>query len=259
MTWVRYDDNVGRHPKIRALDDATYRLWREAIEWCSQNLTDGVVLAHELGLISTRANPGRARKLVTADLWHRAGCPCESDKCPPSGVDGWVIHDYWDYQRKRGDILAEREANRERQRKWMEKARAGKKGANTSSNAAPNAPPNAAPNASSNGNPAPPRPAPEGRGGASAPSAGPPPMADGAAATGEWKNQNQPPDSPNGPVRPPNTSGLRKTLAEARRRARRGTGPPGDNPQVNAPTALERLREATPDVATLVEAEEAQP
>lgn len=181
MTWVRYDDNVGRHPKVRALDDATYRLWREAIEWCSQNLTDGVVLAHELGLTSIRASGPRARKLVESGLWHAAGAACDSKNCPPSGVDGWVVHDYWDYQRKREDILAERKANRERQRKWMEKARAGKKG----SNGSPNGVSDGVPNGSPNGNPAPPRPAPKEAGAGTLPTSPPAAVGGVAPAGGE--------------------------------------------------------------------------
>ena len=62
MTWVRYDDNVANHPKVAPLDDAPYRLWREAIEWSAHNLTDGVIRAHQLLVTSTRASKARAAR-----------------------------------------------------------------------------------------------------------------------------------------------------------------------------------------------------
>lgn len=179
MTWVRYDDNVANHPKIAPLDDATYRLWREALEWCAHNLTDGVILSRQLGVTSTRATPARARRLVDRGLWHRAGGSCTSELCPPSGPNGWVIHDYWDYQPKRLQVRAEQAAAAERQRNW----RARKK-----SNGASNGVTHAVTNGVSNGNPAPPRPAPKGGGALRAPSADPPPVADGTAAAGDERS-----------------------------------------------------------------------
>lgn len=164
MTWVRYDDNVRNHPKVEPLDDATYRLWREALEWCAQNLTDGSILTRQLGLTSTRATPARARKLVDAGLWHKAGTKCDSEYCPPSPVDGWVLHDYWDYQPTAEKVRVEQEANRKRQRRWKE-ARKGNKPDNASGNSVTNG----GENGVINGYPAPPRPAPKGRGGAKRP------------------------------------------------------------------------------------------
>jgi hypothetical protein len=93
MTWVRFDDQASIHRKVAPLDDATYRLWREAIEWSSRNLTDGQISLEDLPESSKRASPARASKLVARRLWHDAGYVCDSVKCPPPGHDGWVIHD----------------------------------------------------------------------------------------------------------------------------------------------------------------------
>jgi hypothetical protein len=178
MPWVRYDDNVRNHPKVEALDDATYRLWREAIEWCAQNLTDGLILARQLGLTSIRASATRARKLVEQSLWHRAGSACDSERCPPSsGVDGWVIHDYWDYQPTREKVREEQAAAAERKRRWLERKK----------NGDGNTVPNGVTDGRENVNPAPPRPAPKGRGGLRPPA---PPAAVGgvAAAVGDGQS-----------------------------------------------------------------------
>lgn len=121
MTWVRRDDQASIHRKVAPLDDATYRLWSEAIEWSSRNLTDGQIGDDELAEVSKRGNKVRAAKLVERGLWHVAGRQCLSPKCPPSGEGGWVIHDYLDYQPSREKVRAEQAAKAERQRRWMER------------------------------------------------------------------------------------------------------------------------------------------
>lgn len=125
MTWVRFDDQASIHRKVAPLDDATYRLWREAIEWCSRNTTDGRIAAKELAGTSKRASKARARVLVDQGLWHDAGHHCDSPKCPPSGVDGWLIHDYLDYQPSKEQVTAEREAKAERTRRWRDRKTGG--------------------------------------------------------------------------------------------------------------------------------------
>jgi len=124
MTWVRRDDQASIHRKVAPLDDATYRLWSEAIEWCSRNLTDGRIAADELTTTSLRATKPRAAILVRRGLWHEAGYLCRSEKCPPSGDDGWVIHDYFDYQPSREKVHAEQSAKAKRQQNWRDKQKA---------------------------------------------------------------------------------------------------------------------------------------
>lgn len=172
MTWVRYDDNVANHPKVAPLDDATYRLWRESIEWCAHNLTDGQILTTQLMLTSVRASKPRAAKLVVAGLWHLADMACTSAKCPPGGKNGWVIHDYWQYQPTREKARAEQLAKAERQARWLaRKAGDGKRDEEK----------DASQDTSKDGAPAPPRPAPKGGEGLRPP-IGPPPLADGRTA-----------------------------------------------------------------------------
>jgi hypothetical protein len=188
MPWVRYDDNVANHPKVAPLDDASYRLWREALEWCAHNLTDGVIRTHQLGVTSVRASKPRAARLVDSGLWHNGVTPpCDSPKCPPAGPDGWVIHDYWDYQPTRQKVREDQEATRERQRRYMERARSGKRGV---PNVSVDAVTNGVSDAVNNGNPAPPRP--EGRRGR-APQSLPAAGGDGAAADAK---SNQTPRCP---------------------------------------------------------------
>jgi len=189
MTWVRFDDQASIHRKVAPLDDATYRLWREAIEWSARNLTDGVILADELSECSKRGNALRATKLIDRDLWHVAGAFCPSPKCPPAGKDGWVIHDYFDYQPSREKVRAEQAAKADRQKKWMETQKRRKDDA--SIDASQDAPRDAPLNIT----PSPPRPAPKGRVGTTSPQRRSAAAGDGAAADGE-------PNEPGSPMCP---------------------------------------------------------
>lgn len=163
MPWVRKDDRMPWHRKVAPLSDAAYRLLDEAICWSSTNLTDGRIRRAELADISKRGKPKNATELVDRDLWHPAGTDCVSDACPPSGPDGWVIHDYWDYQPSKAKVLREREAKAERQRRWLEAKTRGRNGTSTDGAI------DVSRDVSRDGNPAPSRPAPkEGGGGAPA-------------------------------------------------------------------------------------------
>lgn len=43
MPYLNVDDGVDEHPKIEALSDAAYRLWKASLSYCSRNETDGLV------------------------------------------------------------------------------------------------------------------------------------------------------------------------------------------------------------------------
>jgi hypothetical protein len=239
LTWVRRDDQASIHRKVAPLDDGCYRLWSEAIEWCSRNGTDGRIAPDELAEIK-RGTPARATVLVGRELWHVAGYVCDSDKCPPSGVDGWVIHDYLDYNPSKAQVRAELAAKAERTRRWRER-RARDPGGDASRDGSRNGHRDVS-DASRDGpvmlpRPVPPRP--EGRRGVDAPQQ--PPAADGGEApAGGWR-EDQKPRVAHGP---PDLADLREHLAGAARKQR----PPG-----RRPGAFDELRDATPDVAALVE------
>jgi len=108
MAWVRLDDGFFGHPKAQAIGQRGRELYLSALCWSSQNLTDGHVPATAWRRIGADAGvkPGSVRSLVGtlvgAGLLHENG-------------DGWVIHDFLDYNRSRSAVLAEREAARKRQ------------------------------------------------------------------------------------------------------------------------------------------------
>ncbi len=168
MTWVRFDDGFPNHRKVAPLDDATYRLHSETIHWCSRNTTDGRIADDELASISTRANKPRAAKLVQRGLWHRSDHDCPSDKCPRGGPDGWVVHDYLDYQPTKEKVRTEQAAKAERQRKWLER-RKGDASPDASKDTPKDTPKDESRDASKDAAPSPPRP--EGKRGGDLPEA----------------------------------------------------------------------------------------
>lgn len=131
MPWVRFDDQFPIHRKVDRLSDAAYRLHTSAIFWSARNLTDGFVSEDDLDSVTARVRtPARfAAECVKRDTWHEAGTACPSPKCPPApeGETGWVIHDYWEYQPSKDQVLADRKKAAERQAKWREAKTKGNK------------------------------------------------------------------------------------------------------------------------------------
>lgn len=112
MPWVRFDDQFTIHRKVDGLTDAAFRLHVAAVFWSARNLTDGFVPEEDLDLVCARLRqPARfAAECVKRGVWHDAHQACPSEKCPaPAVADGWVIHDYWEYQPTRDKVLADRE------------------------------------------------------------------------------------------------------------------------------------------------------
>lgn len=152
--WVRFDDQYPIHRKVAPLDDATFRLACEAVFWCSRNMTDGRIAVDEFRSISRRATKSRAFSLISRGIWHESGFLCASEFCPPSGPDGWVIHDFLEYQWSKERQVAERDKAAKRQQTWRDRHR---------DDAVSNGVSNGVTNAVTNG--APTRPVPKGRGG----------------------------------------------------------------------------------------------
>lgn len=108
MTWGKVDDNLAFHPKVIIAGNEAMGLWVRALSWSAQQLTDGIIPD---AIISALHGEHQAHALVSAGLWH----PCEG---------GYEFNDWSDYQPTREQVLAEREATRERSRLARAKANA---------------------------------------------------------------------------------------------------------------------------------------
>ncbi|MFG2225352.1 hypothetical protein [Streptomyces sp. NPDC048644] len=111
MPWVRLDDRFPSHRKVALLSDKAFRLYVSGLCWVSENLTEGKILDRELKVISRIRGPKTAAaELVDAGLWERI-------------PDGYLIHDYLEYNPDRARVKADREANAARQKAFRERKR----------------------------------------------------------------------------------------------------------------------------------------
>jgi hypothetical protein len=117
--WVRIEDKLHDNDKLGGVSDGAFRLWVLALSWSNDKLTDGhIPTSRPLKLLVLRNEKKTIAELLEAKLWHRAASPCRSceqqrkdkhgDVLPTSG---YVIHDYFVYQRTAWVIRAERDKN----------------------------------------------------------------------------------------------------------------------------------------------------
>ena len=108
MAWVRVDDQLHAHPKIRRAwraDPAAVGLYLLALSYAGAYLTDGhVPTAFVFDQMPTVGRRGHAvTALEEAGLWE-------------PNQDGWLIHDYLDFNEPRERVLARRAADAKRKR-----------------------------------------------------------------------------------------------------------------------------------------------
>lgn len=124
MTWFRVDDAFADHPKLEALEALGEDVWARCLAvwlaagcYCSKHSTDGRISRTRLARLTPlgRRAVEAAENLVTAGLWHE-------DK------DGFVFHDWPDYNPTRDELEADRAAKTERQKRWRQRRRAEKLG-----------------------------------------------------------------------------------------------------------------------------------
>lgn len=86
--YVRIDHGMPENPKVVGLSDAAFRMYVEAICWCSRQRTNGIIPA---AMLRKLGSAKAAKELQSAGL------------LDPVGED-WTIHDYLMHQRSAGEI-----------------------------------------------------------------------------------------------------------------------------------------------------------
>ena len=108
MAWVRLDDGFFTNPKVVSVSAEAKLLYLAALAYSSRELTDGLVSAGALRVITAVAEvrqPKRAAvELVTAGLWE------------DSGPEGHRIHDYHLFNPTREAVLKRRASDAGRKR-----------------------------------------------------------------------------------------------------------------------------------------------
>lgn len=108
MPWFRLDDRLHCHPKWVKCSHRARSLWSSAASWAGGQGADGIVPRH---MLATWGNTVRdAHELESAGLWD-------------AHDDGWVFHNWADFQPTAEQVEADRAAARERQRRARDKAR----------------------------------------------------------------------------------------------------------------------------------------
>ena len=114
MAWFKVDDTLHSHPKVRRAGAAAVGVWAAAGSYCMAYKTDGKVPAWWLDSWG-KTGLTAARKLVEVGLWEVT-------------PEGYLFHDWADYQPTSDEIERDREAARVRMRNIREKRRRAREG-----------------------------------------------------------------------------------------------------------------------------------
>lgn len=106
------------HPKLLAAGNGAVGLWLRCGAWSAQHLTDGTVPGQVAAMHGTAP---QIRKLLAVGLWHDRGHACP--RCAQPAADGYVIHDWADYQEPSTAVRARREADAARKRRQRDRDR----------------------------------------------------------------------------------------------------------------------------------------
>lgn len=105
MTWVKLDDGFADHPKVVRAGPMAAMLYIRGLCYCARHLTDGFIPEGAVAGLMVGLGPGVEKILVQVKLWERV-------------EGGWQVHHFLDYNPSRAQVLADREA-------WREKSAAG--------------------------------------------------------------------------------------------------------------------------------------
>lgn len=107
MAWFKVDDNLSTHMKVVSAGNEAMGLWVRAGSWAAQHMTDGFVPTPVLALFAAPVT--LANTLVECGLWHYA-------------EGGYTFNDWLEFQPSREQVLADRNASRERVKRARERA-----------------------------------------------------------------------------------------------------------------------------------------
>ncbi len=129
MSWLRIDDGFADHQKVDVLSDKAFRLHVSAMCLCARKLTDGIISAKDLRVLTVIAGT-RAKhvsELENAGLWTKTGAV-------------WAVHDYLKYNPTAEQVKAERAKAAHRQAVYRKSNAVTNGVTNASRNAAPSRP-----------------------------------------------------------------------------------------------------------------------
>lgn len=119
MPFGRLHEEAAGDSKLLALSDAAWRMWGMGLIYCQKNLTDGFIPSGAIFLWGVRSkNLSRvADELCTPQVPGK-------DALWAHAADGYLIHDYLQWNDSKDEILKGRAAGKERIRIFRERERA---------------------------------------------------------------------------------------------------------------------------------------
>lgn len=123
MVWGMFDDRYPANLKVRRLSDRAFRLDVTGILWSCGQLSDGQIFDLD-DLPGVKGARRAVAELVERGRWHEPGHGCTSEHCRPID-EGWLIHDWREFNRSRERVLADRKAAAARQKRWRSKTTRG--------------------------------------------------------------------------------------------------------------------------------------
>lgn len=105
MRWVRLDEQFTDHPKVLQAGPLAGWLYVCGLTYCSRYLTDGFIPAAQVRRLAAVNNAAQlAQRLVDVGLWEVK-------------ENGYLVHDYLDYQQGSAIVRRERDAAKTRMRR----------------------------------------------------------------------------------------------------------------------------------------------
>lgn len=101
MTWAKLDDGFVDNLKVQPVGWAARGVWATGLAWCSRKLSDGRISTKAAAILEFP--PEAIDELVAAGLWHVA-----------DDGNGWVVHDYLEYNPSKAEVVATRAAAKKR-------------------------------------------------------------------------------------------------------------------------------------------------
>jgi hypothetical protein len=109
MPWLKMTDTFWTNPKLERLSDKAHRLYVRSLGYSAQYLTDGLLDATALRTLG--ATPRLCDELTTPD-------PVTGSACWTAlPGEGYVIHDYLDFNPSREQVAEKRRQDAARQSK----------------------------------------------------------------------------------------------------------------------------------------------
>ena len=109
MPWVKLDDQFSDHPKVLEAGPLASWLYVCGLTYAAKHLTDGFIPSGKIRALADVDNPqALADKLVATGLWDRVD-------------NGYIIHDYLEYNPTSEETKRKRAANAKRQAEYRGK------------------------------------------------------------------------------------------------------------------------------------------